>query len=136
MKQGGNMLNNRQQALVNLLERYTFLGIKLSRNQIQQELPSLYERTSVSDYHDKGLHLITKDIHAINEDTETDALVLSTPNGIWLATEKEVYAILDRERSAIIKRLVLLQKKVRKAKANNQLSFDVNFNIFTKETLQ
>ena len=130
------MLNHRQQALVDLLERYTFLGIKLSRNQIQQELPNLYERTSESDYHDGGLHLITKDIHAINEDSETDALVLSTPNGIWLATEKEVYAILERERTAIIKRLVLLQKKVRKAKANNQLAFDMNFNIFTKETLQ
>jgi len=130
------MLNDRQQALVNLLERYTFLGIKLSRNQIQQELPNLYERTSESDYLDGGLHLITKDIHTINEDSETDALVLSTPSGIWLATEKEVYAILERERTAIIKRLVLLQKKVRKAKANNQLAFDMNFNIFTKETLQ
>jgi hypothetical protein len=131
------MLNERQQALVDLLERYTILGLKLSRSEIQSNLPIYYTRTSENDYYDGALHQITKDIHFINADTTTDALILSTPQGIWLAGEHEVYTRLQAERSAIIKRFVLLQQKLKKARNNKQLTFNFDdFNIFTKETLQ
>jgi hypothetical protein len=96
-----------------------------------------YTRTSDNDYYDGALHQITKDIHEINADTTTDALILSTPQGIWLAGEHEVYNRLQAERSAIIKRFVLLQQKLKKARNNKQLTFSLDdFNIFTKETLQ
>jgi hypothetical protein len=131
------MLNPRQLALVNLLEQFTIIGMKLSRNDIQKHLPIEYPRTSESDYHDGGLHQITKDIHDINSDTTTDALILSTPQGIWLANEQEVYIRLQAERSAIIKRFILLQNKLKKAKNNKQMTFNFDdLNIFTKETLQ
>jgi hypothetical protein len=131
------MLNPRQLALVNLLEQFTIIGMKLSRNDIQKHLPLEYPRTSESDYHDTGLHQITKDIHDINSDTTTDALILSTPQGIWLANEQEVYIRLQAERSAIIKRFILLQNKLKKAKNNKQMTFNFDdLNIFTKETLQ
>ena len=131
------MLNERQQALVNLLEQYTILGLKLSRSEIQSNLPMFYIRTSENDYHDAALSQITKDIHEINANTTTDALILSTPQGIWLAKEHEVYTRLQNERTAIIKRFALLQQKLKKARNNKQLTFDFNdFNIFTKETLQ
>jgi hypothetical protein len=131
------MLNERKQALVDLLERYTILGLKLSRSEIQANLPMYYTRTSDNDYYDGALHQITKDIHEINADTTTDALILSTPQGIWLAGEHEVYIRLQAERTAIIKRFVLLQQKLKKARNNKQLTFNFDdFNIFTKETLQ
>ena len=131
------MLNERQEALKNLLERYTIIGLKLSRSEIQANLPMYYTRTSENDYHDAALSQITKDIHDINADTTTDALILSTPKGIWLAGEHEVYIRLQAERSAIIKRFALLQRKLQKARSNKQLTFSLDdFNIFTKETLQ
>ena len=128
-------MNDRQQALVNLLKFYATGNIKLSRNQIQESLPIDYPRTAQSDYHDNGLHLITKDIREIN-DSDNDYLILSTPQGIWLATEQEVFDQLQKERVAILKRLVLLQKKLTKAKKHNQVSLDANLNIYVKEVLQ
>ena len=128
-------MNDRQQALVNLLKFYATGGIKLSRNAIQQSLPDFYQRTAESDYNDNGLHLITKDIREIN-DGDNDALILSSPSGIWLATEQEVFECLQKERIAILKRLLLLQKKLSKAKKHNQVSLDTNLNIYVKEVLQ
>jgi len=131
------MLSERKQALVNLLEQFSIIGLKLSRSEIQSNLPMYYTRTSENDYHDAALSQITKDIHEINADTTTDALILSTPQGIWLAREHEVYTRLQNERTAIIKRFALLQQKLKKARNNKQLTFSLDdFNIFTKETLQ
>ena len=128
-------MNDRQQALVDLLKFYSTGGIKLSRNAIQETLPTYYPRTAESDYHDAGLHQITKDIREIN-DSDNDILILSTPQGIWLATEQEVFDQLQKERIAILKRLVLLQKKLNKAKKHNQVSLDKDLNIYVKEVLQ
>jgi hypothetical protein len=131
----GGIMNDRQKALVDLLKFYSTGGVKLSRNQIQQHLPKLYERTAESDYNDNGLHLITKDIHDINNG-DNDILIISTPSGIRLATHQEVYDALQKERIAIIKRLVLLQRKLDKARKHDQLSYDANFSIYRKVTLQ
>ena len=128
-------MNDRQQALVDLLKFYATGGIKLSRNAIQEILFTHYPRTAESDYHDAGLHQITKDIREIN-DSDNDILILSNPKGVWLATEQEVFDHLYKERTAILKRLVLLQKKLTKAKKHNQVSLDKDLNIYVKEILQ
>jgi hypothetical protein len=116
-------MNERQQALLNLLE---FTDKPLSRRDIQAWLGQYYPQTSEVLGHDTSARLITKDIQEINADPTVDLIIVSSPNakgGIRLATREQWHKDLEREKINILKKLKRYYIKLNRANTDQALQF-------------
>lgn len=121
-------MNDRQKQLLEHLIKWS--KTPLSRKQIQENLQHLYVSDgSNSPYNDVAFSLITKDIQAINDDLECDYFVISKPSGIKVATINDYQEGLLKERRNILRRLIRLHTKMKKAKNNDTMRFNFEDNI-------
>lgn len=112
------MLNIRQTALYNyLLDRGNQWTLQ---EQVATELFEWYYYTK-DDFHNSNARLImTKDIRAINESESCPKIIISSPNGIKLATEKEFNRYIKSEYVSVFKKLKRIRQKERKGQLNGQ----------------
>lgn len=119
-------MNERQAVLLAYLKQNTLIT-GVSRETIQRHLENFYPSNGVENhYYDQAFARITKDIQEINNDDLYDGFIISKPGNIKIATETEYLEALERERAMILRKLVRLQKKIRKAKRNDNLRFNLS----------
>lgn len=122
------MLTERQKALYSfLLEQNNFL----TEHEVVIEsrlYGAYYETFSIfENFHDSpARHAVTKDIRAINQSNEFDKIIISTPQGVKIATEEEFKHYIDAELSSIFRKLKRTYAKAKKAGLDGQYDFENN----------
>ena len=111
-------LNSRQWAL------YAFLKERGNQWTLQEdiakELFEWYYYTN-GDFHNSNARmLMTKDIRAINDNTVIQKIIISSPNGIKLATEEEFNKYIKNEYISVFKKLKRIRQKEKKGALNGQ----------------
>lgn len=129
-------MNKRQQELLELLKIYklTHKGEWLSTDEICVALSREYPRHEEysSKHNSTVLGWMRKDVQELNNNDEVDVIILSSNKGYRLAvTIEETEDYLRKEHQACIRRLARWSKKLKKARANGQVTID-----FEKETLR
>jgi hypothetical protein len=116
-------MNLRQEQLLEHLKKWSETPI--SRETIQKNLEHLYPSDgSLSHYNDVAYAQITKDIQAINDDLGCDYFIISKPSGIKIASSTDYQDELLQERRAILRRLIRVHTKMRKANKHDTLRFN------------
>ena len=126
----------RQEELLELLKLYSFSnkGEWLSTDEICKVLSRYYPRhEEYSTKHNSTvLNWMRKDVQELNNNDEVVVIILSSSNGYRLAvTIEETEDYLRKEYQACIRKLARWSKKLKKTRANGQVTID-----FEKETLR
>lgn len=111
-------MNNRQKSLYECLNRQLWY---VSQTQIGRELLTDYDDLDCNDYHNSyARQLLTKDIRAINNDTTAEKIIISSRNGIKLATKEEAIKFIENQYKAVFRKLKRIRKLEKKANLNGQ----------------
>lgn len=129
-------MTDRQTKLLDLLKTYSLAHPQeyLSTDEICFVLSREYPRhEEYSNKHNSTvLCWLRQDIQALNNDDEVEVIILSSQKGYRLAiTIEETEKYLKNEYNACIRRLARWSKKLKKARANGQVTID-----FENETLR
>lgn len=118
-------MNDRQKALYNCLNRQLWF---VSQTQIGRELLEDYDDLNCNDYHNSNARqLLTRDIRAINNDATAEKIIISSRNGIKLATKEEAIKFIENQYKAVFRKLKRIRKLEKKANLDGQ------FKILTDE---
>lgn len=112
-------LNARQWRLYRLLREQ---GDKWTlQRDIAAALPELYPCERAEAFHDSGARLLmTKDIREINKSDVIQKIIISSAQGVKLASKEEARAFIAGKYSAAFKSLETARKMERKAGLNGQ----------------
>lgn len=116
-----NELNNRQLDLYNLLKNNpdkAFFEIEICCS-----MPNWYicTNTTPATFHDSpARQLITADIRTINECDTIQKIIISTPDGVKLASKEEAERYIKGQYAAIFRKLKRIRKLERKAGLDGQ----------------
>lgn len=117
------MLNERQERLVRHLQAHRGGFLKL--REIVTDLSDDYQMGQMcraQEFNNSGARrLLTADIRAINDDNDSDLIIISGARGVKLADAGEIATYLDSEKRATLKKLTLIYKKQRKCNRDGQL---------------
>lgn len=110
---------------------YNFLLDNVNRYVGEPEIAlSVYGSVSTKNFHDsQERQLLTSDIQVLNKSDEVDKIIMSTSQGIKIATEYEIRGYLSREYASIFRKLKRARIKSKKVGLNKQKEF-----IFDDET--
>lgn len=116
-------LNSRQWALYNLLKNNpdeTFFEVEIAQN-----LPQYYNDynpcNAAALFHDSpARQLMTKDIRAINQCDTIQKIIISTPDGVKLASRQEAEQYIKAQYAAIFRKLKRVRKLEHKANLDGQ----------------
>lgn len=113
-------LNTRQKSLYEFLEKQ---GDKwIYQEEIAYALDCWYLPRVGEDFHNSvSRSLMTKDIQAINESSEVQKIIISTPRGIKLANEAEFRDYIKNQYRSVFKKLKRVRIKERKGLMNGQM---------------
>lgn len=116
-------LTERQSALLTHLQ--TLEGGVSTQYEVACRLADFYPYSgSQAAFHNSAARLsMTRDIRAINNDAEVNAIIISSGRGVKLATEEEFGKYISRQYAAVFRRLDRVRRKDAKAMANRQLKF-------------
>ena len=118
-------LNSRQWALYNYLKSMndtwtTQYNVVKALNM----LDGYYEKPELENFHDSpARHLLTKDIQAINASNIIQKIILSSPQGIKLASESDFEIYIRSQYAALWRKKKRLDKILKKADKDGQLRF-------------
>lgn len=112
-------LNARQWRLYNQLKDLGDVWTK--QREIAELLPDLYPFDGAQAFHDSGARLLmTKDIRALNKSAVIQKIVISSPQGVKIATEDEAWTFISSKYSTAFKSLETARKMERKAGLDGQ----------------
>ena len=112
-------LNARQWRLYNHLKENGDAWEK--QREIARSLPDLYPIAEGQPFHDSGSRLLmTKDIREINKSDIIQKIIISSAQGVKLATEEEARAYIAGKFSAVFDSLERVRKLERKAGLDGQ----------------
>ena len=99
-----------------------------TQEQIAKDLHDIYPDIDFEKpFHDRRVrHEIGKDIRSLNDSGMIQKVILSTPNGIKLATEEEFDKYIGLQINSTLNRLKRLKKLAEKGSLDNQLKFILN----------
>lgn len=118
-------LNSRQWAVYNYLKSMndtwtTQYNVVKALNM----LDGYYEKPEKENFHDSpARHLLTKDIQTINASGVIQKIILSSPQGIKLATESDFEIYIRSQYAALWRRKERLDKIAKKADKDGQMRF-------------
>ena len=119
-----NGLNTRQWALYNYLKNK--VDVWTCQWQIALEIPE-YKYDGEADaamFHDNpARHLLTKDIQTINKSNVIQKIIISTPQGVKLASESEFKIFMRSQYAALWRKKERLDNIARKGSRNGQGRF-------------
>lgn len=115
-------LNARQWRLYSLLK--TRGGAWTKQRELAELLPDLYPIEREQAFHDSGARLLmTKDIRAINKSDIIQKIIISSAQGVKLASKEEARAFIAGKYSTVFKSLEIVRKMERKAGLDGQARF-------------
>ena len=122
-------MNDRQKALLQLLEARLVVrpGEWLSTDDICDLLRKHYPRHEeyTNKHNSLALAWMRKDVQELNNSDEVEVIILSSAKGYRLASDiQETEDYLRKEKNACIRRLARWSKKLKKARANGQITID------------
>lgn len=120
------MLNitQRQESLYNLL-----IECKnwVSKEYIVVSLPKEYQRFGEysNDHNSTAYSQIRNDVRALNESSDIEKIIVSSPKGYKIATQEEAKEYIQKRFKRDLRSLKLNYKLVNKCKLNGQINFDL-----------
>ena len=112
-------LNARQWRLYNQLKALGDVWTK--QRELAELLPDLYPCERAEAFHDSGARLLmTKDIREINKSDVIQKIIISSAQGVKLASKEEARAFIAGKYSAAFKSLETARKMERKAGLDGQ----------------
>lgn len=112
-------LNARQWRLYNLLKERGNVWTK--QREIAELLPDLYPIAGGQAFHDSGTRLLmTRDIRDINKSDVIQKIIISTAQGVKLASRDEAKAFISGKYSTVFKSLARVRKMELKAGLDGQ----------------
>lgn len=112
-------LNARQWRLYNFLRESGDTWAK--QREIARSLPDIYPIAEGQPFHDSGARLLmTKDIQAINKSDVIQKIIISSAQGVKLATKEEAERFIEGKYSAVFRGLSRVRKLERKAGLDGQ----------------
>lgn len=119
-------MNDRQRKLYELLLLYGEYPIKQA--DIGRIFIDDYDDCDCKDYHNShARQVLTADIREINNDLSVEKIIVSSKNGIKLATKDEAIRYIKRQYAALFRKLKRIRTLEKKARLDGQ------FKIFTDE---
>lgn len=114
-------LNARQWALYNLLKNNP--DKYFTQMELAYGLREYYDTSFYNDqFHDSATRqLITKDIRTINKSDVIQKIIISTPNGVKIASSEEFAKYINAEFAAIFRKLERTRQKAKKAGLDGQM---------------
>ena len=112
-------LNARQWRLYRLLREQGDVWTK--QRELAELLPDLYPCERAEAFHDSGARLLmTKDIREINKSDVIQKIIISSAQGVKLASKEEARAFIAGKYSTVFKSLERVRKMERKAGLDGQ----------------
>ena len=119
-------MNDRQRKLYELLLLYG--DVPLKQAEIGRVFIDDYDDCNCLDYHNShARQVLTADIREINNDLSVEKIIVSSKNGIKLATKDEATRYIKGQYAALFRRLKRIRTLEKKARLDGQ------FKIFTDE---